>query len=225
MPVPLTQKRRFRALAGLVARQKISLNLPEIKELSNNEKWDLFHKHVQDHLKFQEDAKPQAFKLFWKTAAKAWRQFRFQLRQDFIRKGLEPFTRHLFIVPEQWKEFMKQAETEQASSASVKFKELRSRNTSEHNMGPAGYTVKLEQWEEEDKQLATAGIPNPYDAYPDDCSKNWIRARSKLVIKDRVAVIVFNNKEAGKLAADIKEKIACAESLGMAGQKVYDVLS
>jgi hypothetical protein len=51
--------------------------------------------------------KLQAFKLFWKTAAKAWRQFRFQLRRDFIRKGLDPFTRHLFIVPEQWKEFMK----------------------------------------------------------------------------------------------------------------------
>jgi hypothetical protein len=97
-------------LAGLVARQKIPLNLPEIKELRNDEKWDLFDKHVQKHLKFQEDAKPQAFKLFWKTTTKAWRQFRFQLRRDFIRKGLEPFTRHPFIVPEQWKEFMKQAE-------------------------------------------------------------------------------------------------------------------
>jgi DNA-directed RNA polymerase subunit N (RpoN/RPB10) len=92
-------------------------------------------------------------------------------------------------------------------------------------MGPAGYTVKLEQWEEEDRQLATAGTPNPYDAYPDDRSKNWIRARSKLVIKDRVVVIVFNNKEAEKLFVDIKEKIACAESSGMAGRREYDVLS
>jgi hypothetical protein len=124
MPVPLTQKCRFRALAGLVARQKIPLNLPKIKELSNDEKWDLFVKHVQKHLIFQEDAKPHAFKLFWKMAAKAWRQFRFSLRRDFIRKGLEPFTKHPFIVPEQWKEFMKQEETEQASSAIVKFKEL-----------------------------------------------------------------------------------------------------
>jgi hypothetical protein len=74
--------------------------------------------------------------------------------------------------------------------------------------------VKLEQWEEEDRQLAGAGMPNPYDAYPDDHSKNLLRARSKLVIKDRVAVIVFNNKEAEKLAADIKEKIACAEFSG-----------
>jgi hypothetical protein len=45
------------------------------------------------------------------------------------------------------------------------------------------------------------------------------------VIKDRVAMIVFNNKEAEKFAADIKEKIACAESSGMAGKREYDVLS
>jgi hypothetical protein len=45
------------------------------------------------------------------------------------------------------------------------------------------------------------------------------------VIKDRVAVIVFNNKDAEKLVVDIKEKIACVESLGMAGQREYDVLS
>jgi hypothetical protein len=118
---------------------------------------------------------------------------------------------------------MKQEETEQAPSASVKFKELRSRNTSKHNIGPAGYTVKLEQWEEENRQLAAAGIPNPYDAYPDNRSKNWLRARSKRVIKDCVAVIVFNNKEAEKLSADIKEKIA--ESSRMAGKREYDVLS
>jgi hypothetical protein len=118
---------------------------------------------------------------------------------------------------------MKQEETNQASSASVKFKELRSRNTSEHNMGPAGYTVKLEQWEEDDRQLAAAGIPNPYDAYTDNRSKNWLRARSKLVIKDRVVVIVFNNKEEEKFSMDIMEKIACAESSGMVRQWEYDV--
>jgi hypothetical protein len=92
-------------------------------------------------------------------------------------------------------------------------------------MGPAGYTVKLEQWEEEDRQLAAAGISNPYNAYPDDRSKNSLRARSKLVIKDRVVVIVFNNEEEEKLVVDIKEKIACAESSGMARQREYDVLS
>jgi hypothetical protein len=45
-------------------------------------------------------------------------------------------------------------------------------------MGLVGYTVKLEQWEEEDRQLAAAGIPNTYDAYPENHSKNWLRARS-----------------------------------------------
>jgi hypothetical protein len=41
-------------------------------------------------------------------------------------------------------------------------------------MGLVGYTVKLEQWEVEDRQLAAAGIPNPYDINPDDRSKNWL---------------------------------------------------
>jgi hypothetical protein len=45
------------------------------------------------------------------------------------------------------------------------------------------------------------------------------------VIKDRVAVIVFNNKETEQVAVDIKEKYACAESSGMAWQREYDVLS
>jgi hypothetical protein len=53
MLVPLSQKRWFKALAGLVARRKIPLQLPEFKELSNDEKWDLLEKHVQKHLKFQ----------------------------------------------------------------------------------------------------------------------------------------------------------------------------
>jgi hypothetical protein len=44
----LTQKRKFRAFAGLVARHKIPLHLPEFKELSNDEKWDLFDKHVEN---------------------------------------------------------------------------------------------------------------------------------------------------------------------------------
>jgi predicted SAM-dependent methyltransferase len=49
---------------GLIARQKIPLHLPEFKELSNDEKRDLFGKHVWKHLTFQEGVKPQAFKLF-----------------------------------------------------------------------------------------------------------------------------------------------------------------
>jgi hypothetical protein len=36
---------------------------------------------------------------------------------------------------------------------------------------------------------------------------------------------VFNNKEVEKLAVDIKEKIACAESSGMVGQREYHLLN
>jgi hypothetical protein len=45
------------------------------------------------------------------------------------------------------------------------------------------------------------------------------------VIKNRIVAIVFSNKEIENFVADIKEKNACAESSGMAGQREYDVLS
>jgi hypothetical protein len=48
----LSQKHRFRVLAGFIAREKIPLHLPEFKELSNDAKCDLFDKHVQKHLTF-----------------------------------------------------------------------------------------------------------------------------------------------------------------------------
>ena len=57
MPVPLTQKRRFTTLAGLIARQEIPLHLSQIKKLSKNEKWYLFDQYLQKHLTFQEDMK------------------------------------------------------------------------------------------------------------------------------------------------------------------------
>jgi hypothetical protein len=38
VPLSLTQKRKFSALAGLIGRQKKPLHLPKIKELSNDEK-------------------------------------------------------------------------------------------------------------------------------------------------------------------------------------------
>ena len=80
MLVPLTQKRRFRVLLGLIATQKIPLDLTEIKKQSHEQKLYLFETYMQKHLEFQEDMKEQAFKLLWKIVAKTWRQFRFQLR-------------------------------------------------------------------------------------------------------------------------------------------------
>jgi hypothetical protein len=50
MPVPLTQKRMFRALAVLIARQKIPLHLPKMKKLSDEQKWYLFETYMQKHL-------------------------------------------------------------------------------------------------------------------------------------------------------------------------------
>ena len=41
-----------------------------------------------------------------------------------------------------------------------------------------------EKWEQEDMELATAGISNPWDKYHSGCPRNWLRAWSPLVISE-----------------------------------------
>ena len=80
MPTPWKQKCRFRMLCGLIARQKLSLVIPGMNSLSHQQKWSLFDDHVQKHLEFQPEMKPEAFKLFMKIIAKARRTFKSSLK-------------------------------------------------------------------------------------------------------------------------------------------------
>jgi hypothetical protein len=77
-------------------------------------------------------------------------------------------------------------------------------------MGPVGYCGKLPLREEEDRKLAVVGIANPYDDITDDRSRNWMQARSKLVLIDGVTNIVINKVANESVAADIMEKNAHA---------------
>src|SRR5688572_17301233 len=106
-------------------------------------------------------------------------------------------------------------ETEEAVADSGRFMALRRWNTHEHSMGPAGYAGKLAQWEEEDNQLTALGIHNPWDDFPKGQSRNWLRGRSRLEVKEGVAEIKWNKDSTLKLAEHIKEKNAHVESLGI----------
>jgi hypothetical protein len=65
----------------------------------------------------------------------------------------------------------------------MRFKKLRERNKHDHHLGTGGYAGKSAQWEQEDRELAVAGIANPWYQFPGR-SRNFMRARGKLVISE-----------------------------------------
>ena len=94
---------RLRALAGLIARHKLSLVMPGFKSLSVQQKWLLFDTYVQPFLQFPLEMKPFGFRQVMKTTAKAWRTHKSKLKSNYIKKALTPFGRHPYIEPEDWK--------------------------------------------------------------------------------------------------------------------------
>ena len=152
---------RLRALAGLIARQKLSLVMPGFKSLSVQQKWSLFDTYVQPFLEFPPEMKPFGFRQVMKTTAKAWRTHKSKLKANYIKKVLTPFGKHPYIEPEDWKEFVQMCESEEAVTESERYKLLREQYKHEHCMGQIGYEGIQAQWDEEDSKLASLWIANP----------------------------------------------------------------
>jgi len=116
---------RLRALAGLIARQKLSLVMPGFKSLSVQQKWPLFDTYVEPFLEFSPEMKPFGVRQVMKTTAKAWRTHKSKLKANYIKKGLTPFGKHPYIEPKDWKEFVQMCESEEAITESERYKLLR----------------------------------------------------------------------------------------------------
>ncbi|TVU00972.1 hypothetical protein EJB05_53584, partial [Eragrostis curvula] len=225
MPTDWKQKLRFRRLSGLIARQRLSLVMPNFKALSRQQQVALFDKYMQPYLEFPSMLKPYGFKKAMKTIAKAWRTHKSSLVRNFIAKGLEPFMKHPYIEREDWNEFLQLKMSEEAMAASERYRILREKNVHNHNMGPIGYDGKLAQWETEDSELSALGIENPWDGYPQGRSRNWLRARSELVVADGVATIKWKQESTEKVSEEMKEKNSNAESSGISWVREKDLLA
>jgi len=126
------QKLRLRRLAGLIARQCLSLVMPSFSCLSLRQKWSLFDTYVMPWLQFPPEMKNLAFKCAMKMTAKSWRTHKNNLVCKFLDKGLEPFEKHPYIEPADWNEFVQLRESEEAQAASQKFRQLRKRHVHDH---------------------------------------------------------------------------------------------
>jgi len=199
--------------------------MPGFKSLSDKQKWFLFDKCVHPFLEFPPEIKPCGFRQVMKSTAKAWRTHKSKLKTQFIKKGLTLFQKHPYIELEDWKEFVQFTETEEAKKESERYKLLREQYKHEHCMGPCGYEGMQAQWDEEDRKLAALGIPNPYEEYPEGRTRNWLRARSKLVISEGVTTIEWKTEATKRLSEEIKEKQAHAKSSGLTWIRENDVLT
>jgi hypothetical protein len=224
MPKEDDAQARMKRLAGLIARQRISLVMSSFSDLSHEDKMSLFEGCVHPRLEFAEELKEIACKTMMQMVAKCWRTHKSHLVRCYVSKGLDATLKHTYIKPEVWDDFVTIKQGEPAKKISMRFKKLRERNKHDHHLGTRGYAGKLAQWDQEDRNLADAGIANPWDQFPGR-SRNFMRARGRLVLSEGGAVIVWETKEAENLSQEIVNKQAEIESSGAILVRDKDVLT
>jgi hypothetical protein len=143
MPTEVRARQRLRLLAGLIAREKLSLVMPSFKNLTDVDKWNLFDKQVLPHLVFPDNMKSEGFRAIIKVISKSWRTHKNRLVTNFIEKDLCPLKKYSWLDPEDYAEFVALKQSAEAVATRDKYRELRQKNVHNHLLGTAGYEGKL----------------------------------------------------------------------------------
>ncbi|KAK3126690.1 hypothetical protein QOZ80_7AG0560730 [Eleusine coracana subsp. coracana] len=166
MPIPKKERQRMRRLAGLIARQRVSLVLSNFSSLGKEGKKVMFTDYVMPYLEFNKEMKDKGLKRSMKAISKCWRNYKSTLVKEFIIKKRSPFERFKHLKQEDWDAFVKLKYTEEFQQISERYKLLREKNKHPHHLGTRGYDGKIEVWAAEDERLATDGLDNPWWFYP-----------------------------------------------------------
>ncbi|TVU01375.1 hypothetical protein EJB05_53144, partial [Eragrostis curvula] len=213
MPIPKKERQRMRRLAGLIARQKVSLLLPRFSSLGKDGKKLLFADFVMPFLEFNKEMEAKGLKRAMKAISKCWRNYKSTLVKEYMLKKRSPFKRFKHLKEEDYNAFVELKGTEEFQKVRERFKNLREKNKHPHHLGTAGYDGKIEVWAAKDEKLEKDGLPNPCLLYPGR-ARTWLRARGRLTPSGE---ITFNNQETMGVSDKIKE--LSEDSLSVTGKE------
>ncbi|KAJ1262517.1 hypothetical protein BS78_09G114000 [Paspalum vaginatum] len=161
-----------------------------------------------------------------KLIAHSWRTHKSNHLSKFMGNGGTPFAQHPYIEPEDWDEFVQLKTSKKCIEDSVRYKALRGKYKESHSLGTTGYDGKFAKLEQEDLDLSSQGIQNPWSGIPEWWPRNWLQARGKLQIGSDASVqIVWGKYTTKMISEEIKEKVVQAESFGLTWVREKDLLS
>lgn len=125
---------------------------------------------------FPEDKEALVRQHALKTMGSSFRQWKFELNRDYVKKGKTPFRKwgHLRAV---WAEFVLQKQSPEALKSSEVHKQIQAKNKHPHRLGTGGYDGKIQEWRRIEAERQRAGIPDPLQGLDERC-RNWVYARS-----------------------------------------------
>lgn len=217
--------KRFRLLCGLIARQRVGINV-KFENLDEAARQSLFDA-LLEYLDYPENLTPRqrkdAFRAAMKSIAKLHRTFKTTLANKFALQNVTPFQVHRHLEPNEWDLFVTSVHSEEFQAKSEEMKGLRRRITDNHRLGPEGYEGKKKgKWRKEDDAIAQTGSENPWTQFPGR-SSSYLRARAAPTPPS--GEITFSSEGTRRLADRVMELKEQASQGSYTGVREEDILS
>ncbi|XP_035823516.1 uncharacterized protein [Zea mays] len=117
-------------------------------------------------------------KVALKSMSHAWKDFKWKLNINYVKKDKTPFEDYPELKKEWWPDFVEWVTSDEYIALGEKGKQSQSMNKFRQKLGRRSYTVQKRKWAKEDAQALTEGKSIPFQDMPDGRHKDWARARN-----------------------------------------------
>eukprot|EP00267_Zea_mays_P039634 XP_008678770.1 uncharacterized protein LOC103653726 [Zea mays] len=117
-------------------------------------------------------------KVALKSMSHAWKDFKWKLNINYVKKDKTPFEDYPELKKEWWPNFVEWVTSDEYIALGEKGKKSQSMNKFRQKLGRRSYTVQKRKWAKEDAQALTEGKSIPFQDMPDGRHKDWARARN-----------------------------------------------
>nr|TKV96130.1 LOW QUALITY PROTEIN: hypothetical protein SEVIR_9G409300v2 [Setaria viridis] len=165
---------RFRNICGAIVKDKLQtwITTSNWKNVPTTTK-DVLWATLKEKFTFPEGQEDSARKFAKGLLGRCFRNWRFILNTDYVKKGKNVRDDFSRIPSEMWEEFKNTPEEKALSRNAMKA------TKNPYHLGAGGYATKIAKWRREEEEQRIAGLPDLFEGL-DERSRHWVLARVRV---------------------------------------------
>ncbi|KAL5680595.1 hypothetical protein ACJX0J_006980, partial [Zea mays] len=176
---PVKHVNEFSSYCGYIARMCVDIRIKDWQKLPTVVKSNLWEDVSKKSVMPRDESHTlNVKKVALKSMSHAWKDFKWKLNINYVKKDKTPFEDYPELKKEWWPDFVEWVTSDEYIALGEKGKKSQSMNKFHQKLGRRSYTVQKRKWAKEDAQALTEGKSIPFQDMPDGRHKDWARARN-----------------------------------------------
>ncbi|ONM17283.1 hypothetical protein ZEAMMB73_Zm00001d003619 [Zea mays] len=176
---PVKHVNEFSSYCGYIARMRVDIRIKDWRKVSTVVKSNLWEDVSKKFVMPRDETHTLSVKkVALKSMSHAWKDFKWKLNINYVKKDKTPFEDYPELKKEWWPDFVEWVTSYEYIALGEKGKKSQNMNKFHQKLGRRSYTVQKRKWAKEDAQALTEGKSIPFQDMPDGRHKDWARARN-----------------------------------------------